>query len=234
VICKAWLEGPEVDLYDLTRLFATGDTQIVKDGDAYYLASVEIDNRPEAEAVYEAAQRLLTLVNGVGQAESSSFRPVRLSGAYNEGDKRHVIARAETAEARFYAFAAAIVTAPDGTERVDSPPPGPERVKKAMRHPHAAEALGIMAKPEPTSWVDLYKVYEIIRDDMKPTSLDQSGWATKDQLSAFKASANRPDLGGPDSRHARMSGTAPKRNMPIAEARDFIGRLLTQWVDSLQ
>lgn len=233
MIWKAWLEGHDFDLYDLTRLFAAGDTQVVKDSDAYYLASVEIDNRPESEAFYEAAQRVLTLVNGVGQAENSAFRPVRLSGVYNEGGQRHVVARAETAEARSQALAAATVTAPDGTERADPPPLGPERVNKAMRHPVAAEALGIMAKPEPTSWVDLYKVYEIMRDAMKPASLDQSGWATKKRFEAFTASANRPDSGGPDSRHARMPGTAPKRVMSIAAARDFIGLLLTHWLDSL-
>jgi hypothetical protein len=104
-----------------------------------------------------------------------------------------------------------------------------------MRHPDANEALQIMGRPEPTTWIDLYKVHEIIRDAMGgQASLINSGWVTRDDLSAFTASANRPDVTGADARHARMGGGPPKRTMQIAEARDFIGRLLTTWLDSLQ
>jgi hypothetical protein len=35
------------------------------------------------------------------------------------------------------------------------------------------------------------------------------------------------------ARHARLPG-APKRIMQISEARDFVGRLLTTWIDSLR
>jgi len=105
---------------------------------------------------------------------------------------------------------------------------------KAMRHPDAAEALQIMGRPEPTTWIDLYKVYEVVREAQGgEVGLIRSDLATKPDISAFTGSANLPSVSGEDARHARLAGT-PKRTMQIAEARDFIGRLLTTWIDSLQ
>jgi hypothetical protein len=237
VIWKAFLKGDDFDLHELSVLFSSGDTQVIKDGDSYHLASTMIDSRPDGRPFYQAARHVLALVNGVGQANSSAFRPIALTGSFKEGDHNHQVVIADPVEIRGYAYAAAVATVagPDGNLVPPPPPPGPDRVKKAMRHADANEALQIIGRPEPTNWVDLYKVHEIVRDAMGgQIGLVNAGWVTKDDLSAFTASANRPDVTGPDARHARMSGGPPKRTMQIAEARDFIGRLLTTWLDSLQ
>jgi len=76
-------------------------------------------------------------------------------------------------------------------------------------------------------------VYEIIRDAMKPVSLEKSGLATKDEISAFTGSANRPDVSGLGARHARLDGGPPRRTMTELQAREFIGRLLRAWMDTL-
>jgi hypothetical protein len=95
-----------------------------------------------------------------------------------------------------------------------------------------AEALAILATPD-GGWVELYKVYEIIRDAVKPIALDKSGLATKDEISAFTGSANWPEIGGLGARHARMGGGLPERTMTEPQAREFIGRLLRAWMDAL-
>jgi hypothetical protein len=148
MIWKAWLTGHEFDLLDLSELFASGDIRIFKEGDQYCLASTEIDNRPAGEGFHEAASRLIELVNGVGQAKNSSFRPVSLSGTYKEGDHQHHVVIADTVEARSRVSAAAFVNRADGTVAPSPPPPGPELVKKALRHPDAAEVLRIMGRPD--------------------------------------------------------------------------------------
>jgi hypothetical protein len=89
-------------------------------------------------------------------------------------------------------------------------------------------------------WVELYKVWhaasflEIIRDAVKPVALDKSGLATKDEIRAFTGSADRPDVSGIGARHARMGGGPPKRTMTELQAREFIGRLLRAWMDTLK
>jgi hypothetical protein len=42
------------------------------------------------------------------------------------------------------------------------------------------------------------KVFEIVRDSVRPNKLDRSGLASARELKAFTASANRPDV-SPDS-----------------------------------
>jgi len=51
-------------------------------------------------------------------------------------------------------------------ESIPQPPlPGPKYLALAAQHPDAAEALAIIGKAEP-NWAELYKVYEIVRDNI--------------------------------------------------------------------
>jgi hypothetical protein len=82
------------------------------------------------------------------------------------------------------------------------------------------------------------RVRSVIRELSGPwrsqPGLCQSGLATKDEISAFTASANRPDISGDGARHARMAGGPPKRTMPIEQARQFISNLVRMWMDTLK
>jgi hypothetical protein len=101
-------------------------------------------------------------------------------------------------------------------------------------HPDVAEALALMGQPVALGWIELYKVFEIVGDSVKPNTLDKIGLATAHDLSAFRASANRPDVSGADARHARMSGGPPKHHMSLPEGRQFISDLVQAWIDSLR
>jgi len=65
---------------------------VVKEGDQYYLTSPEIDNPPAGKQFYEVAPEVLARVNGLGRARNPSFRPVKFTGTYQEGDARHCAA----------------------------------------------------------------------------------------------------------------------------------------------
>jgi hypothetical protein len=235
VTWKAWLQGHPFDFDDLTRLFGSGDTVVAKDDEGYYLMSTAIVHDIDRDSLFEAMKRLLMFVNGTAKAVNPAFRPVELNGSFSNGERRHVIASFRIGLGRIQASPVGVVPDPNG-EGCNNPtprPPGPSRVAAAIRHADAAEALQIMGKDEPTNWVDLYKVYEIVRAATGGESgLVNSGFATKPDISAFTASANLPSVSGEHARHARMSGT-PKRSMQITEAREFIGRLLTSWIDAL-
>ncbi|MGW6791880.1 hypothetical protein [Streptomyces chartreusis] len=98
-----------------------------------------------------------------------------------------------------------------------------------------AEALEILGMPSVSlTWIDLYKVYEIVRDSAgSEQALKAKTWVPDGELSAFKASANRPDVSGSGARHARMGGGPPKLTMTLAEGEDFIRRLVVAWWNSL-
>ena len=91
-----------------------------------------------------------------------------------------------------------------------------------------------MAGGEPVGWVDLYKIYEIIKDAGALGSCARALGITDKDLALFRRSANHPDVGGPDARHARSNERPPSNPMTVGQARALIGNLLKTWLDSLQ
>jgi len=120
----------------------------------------------------------------------------------------------------------------NGDPVTQSPRFGPKYLALASQHPDAAEALALIGKTE-LNWVELWKVYEIIRDNIKPAKIDNKGWATKQEHGRFTGSANHPGASGADARHARLSGGPPSRTMSLQQARHFIGDLVVCWIADL-
>jgi hypothetical protein len=83
------------------------------------------------------------------------------------------------------------------------------------------------------SWVEMWKAYEIVREAIKPATIDKLGWTTSAEHNAFRASANRPDVSGEKARHARMAGPAPRTRMTEGEGRELVIRFVNRWLDSL-
>ena len=81
------------------------------------------------------------------------------------------------------------------------------------------EAAGRLSRPEHLDWVELYKVYELLRQSAGGSTefLEHSGW-THTAQKAFTASANRPDVSGDGARHAVMAGDHPQHTMTLPEA----------------
>lgn len=231
---KAWLEGHQYDLQDLSRLLGTGDVQVLHDAqsDAYYLTAAEIDNPPNGQAYSEVAQRIIRRVNGLGRTSQSDFRPVKLTGRYTTPTGESVVAAAVALEVRLRISVDAVVIGADGRPRPDPPSPWPSRLDLVTAHPDVAEALDILGSTEPLGWVDLYKVHEIIRGSIKPRKIVDLGWADKNTDSAFTGSANLPGVSGADARHARMDGQ-PAHTMTLAEGRSYVSRLVANWLDLL-
>jgi hypothetical protein len=73
-ICRTWWTG-----------LPSGNIRVMKDDVGYYLSAAVIDNPPEGQTFYEAAQDLLPIVNGIGSLKSAKFRPVKLDGRYQHG-----------------------------------------------------------------------------------------------------------------------------------------------------
>lgn len=236
VTVKAWLSGHQFDLEELARIFSTGNVKVIQEGDGYYLTSPLLDSPPNESHYRQQAATLLVRMNGIARSLTPSHRPVGLEGRYTEPPGTdHTFINVDE-ELRFRDHATAIVTRANGDVVVPPPlsaPKGPLYLRAALNSPDAAEALEIMGRNDSLSWVDLYKVFEIVREAIAPIQLEKSGLANKNDVSAFKVSANRPDIGGPDARHARGTSGTPQHTMTITEAREFVGSLLVAWFTSL-
>ena len=128
--------------------------------------------------------------------------------------------------------AEAVVIGPDGKPK-PTPSPWPARFTLAMHNHEVAEVLELLSRDAPLGWMELYKIYEVVREAVKPRRITELGWWRKSEESAFTGSANRPDVSGLEARHARVPGDAPRSRISLVEGRAQISRLVTLWIDSL-
>lgn len=237
VTIYAWLSGSGVDVAALARLFPAGDPRVDRIGDETYLTSADLDALfDDPGKLLEAASSALLRLNGLARALDPTYRPVRLVGRFaNEAGTSSVVATAETVEIRFHAFAAGVVTDEAGREVPSSGPSAVELLNVVANQPDAVEVLALLGEDRPhVDWFDLYKVFEIIRDNVGgESSLCDMPWIVPRQMKAFAASANNPGVSGRTGRHARpRGGGTPSNTMTIHEARTWISQLVVSWLSN--
>ncbi|GAA2329098.1 hypothetical protein [Dactylosporangium salmoneum] len=232
---RARLTGHIFDLDALTWEFPRGEPYVGKDDDdshPYYLASERLDDLfAMPTELHKAAEALLIQMNGLARAMRDDFRPVRLVGRYgNDRNNVQQVVVFDTAEMREQAMP---ITAVIGGVVQPRPTPGIRYLSTTV-NADVAEVLTILGNGGMAlTWVELYKVYEIIRENLLPRRIADVCSATDPELKAFTASANRPDISGGAARHARLPGLPPKRIMSLGHARAFVGQLVVDWIDGL-
>ncbi|MCM3884291.1 hypothetical protein [Frankia sp. R82] len=225
---KVRLLGREADLALLMRVLPAGDTQVARDERGYYLTAAAVDRRREGSQFHEAAAEVLASVNGIGWLNDMEFEAIELTGTYDEGGRRHVVVSAETI--RLTTRAGIVVMGGDVVGSEPPAPPGPPQAAAAARNPAIAEALAILGRTKLLGWVELYKVWEIVKDGRDPVAL---GWMTNAEARAFGLAANHPGISGQAARHARMDGTPNKSSvMGLLEGQALIRRLVLAWIAS--
>jgi hypothetical protein len=175
---KAFLRGDSIDLSILAELHPEpGDPAVRADGSGYYLTSPTLPDSlvKDAGEMLTRASALLRTINGAPRVLSNSYRPVELNGTFRDStDRQHAVVVADTAHIRAHVFAAGVVISADG-QAVQAPtPPAPKYIQLATQHPDVADALAILGRQEPLDWFDLYKLYEIVRDNVDPSPPGQS------------------------------------------------------------
>lgn len=90
-----------------------------------------------------------------------------------------------------------------------------------------------MGQPSSLSWMELYKVYEIVRESGVLHIAAQAAGLVPSDVKRFTHTANHPEASGDDGRHARSQQRPPRNPMSIEQARDLVSRLVRAWLDSL-
>jgi hypothetical protein len=229
---KAWLEGHEFDLEDLARLLPTDDVRVIKEGDGFYLTAAELDNPTPGRAFHEVAEELLVRVNGVGRLMRDGFAPVALKGHYEQDGNVSVVLSTATVRLRAHISATATVYDSDGNPVPQPPLASPAYIALAAQNPDVAEVLEIMGRPDPLSFADLYKVYEIIKHSGALNPAMNSAGVSEATTRLFTRTANHPEASGDAARHARSRDQPPARPMTLDEARAMLRSLASAWLDS--
>jgi hypothetical protein len=229
------LTGHQFDLEDLPRWFTAPELRVVEQDGRFLLEAERFDDLHESAAVHAAAYELLPRIIGVAKLKNGSFRDVAVGSAIRELDEEgrersHLVLLAGTAELRAKASGVLVKV---GEDELSAPAPGSldtdQWLRAAKADPEAQEVLDILGG-RPHDWVNLYKVYEIVRSR---ADVKSSGWASDNELTRFTRTANHPDAAGQGARHGRMSAYPPPKPMSLSEADALVGRIVIAWLGSL-
>jgi hypothetical protein len=238
---KKWqvqLKGHPYDLEDVFENQQSKSWSIILEGDDFFLESDRFKDLQDDDEVRQNAQRLIELINGSAKLRIPGFRSIeigRVSRIDENGSRHHFVQLKGSVSARSKLRAAAIVAKSNGIVK-EKDIENPDRIlstyELAEDNENVADALRLYGKAE-LSWVDLYKIYEIIRDDVgNVNDLLNRQYVLKKDLSRFTHTAQHPGVIGDEARHARVAADVPKDPMSIVEANLLISTLLSKWIDS--
>lgn len=87
-------------------------------------------------------------------------------------------------------------------------------------------------KPNPDTWENLYKIYEIIYKDVGDGKLKE--WSSEKEINNFKHTANHPmGAGLLESRHGHLKQEPPQKPMLLVAAIELIERIFYKWIDDM-
>ncbi len=232
---KGWmvrLTGDAFDLAEMAKLFATTDATVIRDGAHYYLTSLDFEATAQAANVYGRAKVLLARLNDIATFCEPIFREVHVEGvARVMPDGSRPIAFFESGRLECRSKLSGTPTFMDSTDkpvRTKTADPMRDLKRAANQHQAVASALHFFRIGD---WISLYKVYEIVKDDVGgKKALTSTAWVTKDKLNLFSQTAQSRDAVGDVARHGSQRYRAPAKPMDLSRAKTLIRNLINKWV----
>ncbi|MGH2356456.1 MAG: AbiV family abortive infection protein [Candidatus Limnocylindria bacterium] len=200
---QAELRGDRVDLEGLAIAFSDRPLRVFEDDGQFWLEAEELEPLPHRVEVKPAAERLITRINGAMRLGNPSFQNVRLGLLREHGPDgtTSTTAFVEPASIRLRAGVPR-PTILGGVPTTQLGDPARSFLAAATADPDADEALDLWAN-EPHNWVNLYKVFEIIR---ARRGFDPN----TSELRRFRHTANHEQAAGRQARHARLGKEPPQ------------------------
>ena len=230
------LKGESWDLEDLYKNQQSCSWKIFKDDNKYFLESIKFQENDDADEIRKKSRDLLELINGSARLRISGFRPVDIDGnqfaKIDENGKRNPIVDIELKTMETRVKTDIIKFGEDQIGTIKENECGlVKTISLAEMNKNVEEALRLFSTRNP-SWIDLYKIYEIIKHDSSGVLILGN---YKDDIKKFKGTAQHPKVIGSEARHARPKGgdKIPTNTMTKKEADSFISIILIKWIDSL-
>lgn len=227
------LKGDKFDLEDLPALLHPPELAVIEENGSYYLQSSEFESLTSADEVRKHGIALIEIINGAVKLHRGDFCNVSEDGITRVEDngKCHRYLFAEAGIFRMRGKATLTVTTPNGVERkIDRPTNIGTSINIAMKHEPVADTLHFFRE---RSWNNLYKVYEVIRDDVGGNhTIIKKGWVSKQELSRFTQTAQSRAVLGDDARHASERCRPPAQPMSLSEAESLIRGILMNWMQT--
>jgi len=229
------LRGELFDLQELPEIFRSDELSVVEESKEYFAKSIAFDQLTTVEAVHSLAEEKIKVMSDVLIYHFIDFEPIKLDGSIIqitlEGE-RHTFALASAhARGRSRAKATGKASHSDGTIEPILPHDAVIARELAEKYIEVADVLHFFAGG---TWLDLYKAYELIWDDVgNERNLERKHWVDKDRLSSFTGTAQSRSAIGNNARHARRKYIMPQdKIMSLNEAKSLLKKLINRWVQS--
>lgn len=227
------LKGEKFDLEDFPSLLRSPELTVIEENGSYYLKSSDFDSLSLADEVRECAIAIIEMLNDAVKFQIHNFCGVSEDGVTlieEDGSRRHYAYLKGSITARSKTSSNITVTTSNGTQQIASRPSNVESWLNLSKSDKAvADALHFFRE---NTWISLYKVYEIIRDDVgNKDVILRNGWVTKKGLKRFTQTAQSRAALGDAARHA-SNKPPPAQPMPFHEAESLIRGVLLSWFHS--
>lgn len=229
---ERWLirvSGNPGDLDQVAEFLTPLDLRLIERNGEKYLTSPKFESLPDARAVLDLASELLAVINGMLIMTTGDSGNLR-AGQVLRSEKDRLPTQYIFPEGIHSASRVGIPT----VHMAGQPPPGPEShpfyrlLDFAERHEPARKVLRMLASHS-LDWRTLYSIYEVIENDAGG-KISSRGWASENELSLFRRTANHPAASGDEARHGVLNTEPPASPMPIHEGRALIKRLVGRWL----
>lgn len=179
------------------------------------IASCDAQRRKET---WNRVHELIAIVNGAGRLEGTILNAVNL------GQLCYLDPHGEEQFFPIYADFDGMLPAC----RSGLPDPS-QFVSLGLHNEAVAKALRLFSGH--LDWVNLYRIFEVIVEDVPKVDLIRLGWATHDDCNAFTGSANNASVTGDSARHGKIGEGVPRSTMSLANAQRFVSGLLRTWLE---
>ena len=228
------LEGEKFDLEDLPSLLCSPEHTVIEEDRFYYLKSSDFDSLGSADEVRECAIAIIEMLNGAMKLHIPSFRGVYEDGVTiieEDGRRHHHVYLGGSSAGRAKVSAHLTVTTSSDARKIAPLPSIVESwISLAKTDKAVADALHFFRE---NTWISLYKVYEIISEDVGgQQAITKNGWAAKQKLSRFTQIAQSRTALGDSARHAANKFKPPSQPMNIKEAGSLLRGVILSWLSS--
>lgn len=239
-IWQVQLEGDVRDLGFLAETLAKGPRKVLRDdrGPGYLYESDSFHLCSTSKEIELLAEGELAILSGILKLERDARDGLKHGAVYRlnpNGGRDVFVALHESLQVRVEmgVVTASVIDVADNVMSQPEPPPPRSAVLLQLADGDAAIAkvLRLLSSPDAMSWVGLYRIHEVIEDDVGGQhKLEKFGWGSADDLRRFKHSANSVQVGGDKSRHGKEPQVPPRNPMTLAEAEAYAKYIVQAWL----
>ena len=232
--CK--VAGPEPELKQLAQSLRTERLSVSRRGEGFYVRSSCLGEDPDVKSFRDAADRIVDCLSGAARLLLGATESIRLVGfAEIDGGGKvgRQIAIAVVGHIKIRGYSATVRMTDSNGNVVEYRPADAaiDWVQSAMSNEAVFNVLKIMSPKNEMDWVNLYRIYEIVVNDVKGLGeIVRREWATKKAINRFKRTANHPDAVGLHARHGFLKEAPPERPMLLSEARALVETIVHGWL----